>query len=240
MPTADEDHRARMNEEAHRRRVRSFVRREGRLTSAQRRALEELWPRYGIDVGPGGLDLDAAFGRRAPRVLEIGFGGGEALAAAAERHPENDYLGVEVYRPGIGRLLLELEARGIDNVRVCLADAVELLGAAVPPASLDAIHVFFPDPWPKKRHHKRRLIQPGFAALLARALRPGGTLRLATDWPDYARHMLEVLEATDALENLEGPGRCAPRPAERPVTRFEARGEARGHPVWDLAYRRRA
>jgi tRNA (guanine-N7-)-methyltransferase len=227
--------------EAHppQRRVRSFVRREGRMTAAQRRALEELWPRYGIAPGEESLDLDAVFARRAPRYLEIGFGMGDALAAMAERHPERDYLGIEVHQPGVGALLRALDARGLHNVRVIATDAVEVLQRRVPDSSLDGVYIFFPDPWPKKRHHKRRLVQPPFSALLARKLRAGGQVHLATDWEDYARQMLEVLEATPGLANAAGAGAFAPRPGERPVTKFERRGERLGHQVWDLIFERR-
>lgn len=219
-----------------RRAVRSFVRREGRLTRAQARALEGLWPRYGLR--PEALqDLEQAFGRPGPVTLEIGFGSGDALVALARRHPERRYLGIEVYRPGIGRVLQRLAAEGIENVRLLEGDATELL-PWLPAGVLDEILIFFPDPWPKKRHHKRRLIQPAFVVELVRVLRPGGRLHLATDWEDYALHMLEVLERAEGLENLAGPGCFATRPASRPETRFERRGRARGHRVWDLRYGR--
>lgn len=222
----------------HPRRVRSFVRREGRLTPAQAQALEELWPRYGLELAPQALDLDAVFGRRVPRVLEIGFGDGEGLLETAGAHPERDFLGVEVHRPGVGRLLRGIADRQLSNVRVWCADAVEVLETQLPDDSLDAVHVFFPDPWPKKRHHKRRLIQPGFAALVRRRLKIDGVLHGATDWGDYAEHMRDVLEAAEGFENTLGPGRYAPRPGDRPLTKFERRGQALGHPVWDLIYRR--
>lgn len=222
------------------RRIRSFVRREGRMTAAQRRALEVLWPRYGVDLPTGPLDLDRLYGRRAPRSMEIGFGMGDALLESAAAHPEQDFLGVEVYRPGLGHLLNRLAAAGLENVRVCGADAVDVLERSVPDAALAAVCVFFPDPWPKLRHHKRRLVQPEFAALLARKLEVGGRVYLATDWEDYAGQMLSVLGATPALCNLAGPGRYAPRPVERPLTKFERRGQRLGHGVWDLAFERRA
>ncbi len=222
-----------------RRRVRSFVRREGRMTRAQRRALATMWTRFGIDLPDGALDLDACFGRRAPRVLEIGFGDGEALLALARRHPELDCLGIEVHRPGIGHLLLQLESEGIDNVRVVCADAAEVLERHLPDASMDRMLLFFPDPWAKKRHHKRRIVQPAFAELARRRLKPGGRLEMATDWEDCARHMREVMEAAAGFENLAGAGHYAPRPDDRPPTRFERRGERLGHRVWDLAFVRR-
>ncbi len=221
-----------------RRIVRSYVRREGRITHAQRRALQELWPRYGIDNQPGALDFSAVFGRTAPVVLEIGFGNGDALCAMAAAHPENDYLGIEVHRPGIGRTLHRLAAEDVDNVRVIVGDAKEVLGACVPDDSLAAVHLFFPDPWPKKRHHKRRLMQQDFAALLLCKLRPLGYVHMATDWEDYARHMLGVMSAIPAFENAAGTGNFAPWPGERPLTKFERRGQRLGHRVRDLVFRR--
>ncbi|HWP94926.1 MAG TPA: tRNA (guanosine(46)-N7)-methyltransferase TrmB [Gammaproteobacteria bacterium] len=218
------------------RRIRSFVRREGRLTAAQARALETLLPRYGLAFGPQVLDFEAVFGRRAPRLLEIGFGDGAALVAHAQSHPDWDHLGIEVHRPGIGRLLRELEARGLGNVRVICHDASEVLETQIPDASLDKVLLYFPDPWPKKRHHKRRLVQPPFAALVARKLVPGGVWQLATDWEDYAQQMLEVLGACPTLRNAAPDSGFAPRPAERPPTRFERRGEKLGHGVWDLLF----
>ena len=221
-----------------RRHIRSFVRREGRLTPGQRRALERLWPVYGIEAGGGPLEFAALFGRAAPVWLEIGFGNGEALLEMAAGHPERDWLGVEVHRPGVGRLLRGLEAGGLENVRVLQEDAVEVLQERIPPASLAGICLFFPDPWPKKRHHKRRILQPPFTALVRDRLEPGGRFHFATDWRDYAEQALAVLEATPGLENLAGPGRFSPRPETRPLTRFERRGRALGHGVWDLLYRR--
>ena len=222
----------------HPRSIRSFVIRAGRMTEAQRRALEELWPRYGVEFSRQPLDLDALFGRRAPRVVEIGFGNGTSLAALAAGHPERDYLGIEVHPPGVGRLLLTLAASGLTNVRVSGHDAVEVFDAQIPSASLDEIQILFPDPWHKKRHHKRRLIQPAFAACLADRLRPGGLLRLATDWRPYADHMLEVLNACARLENLAPAGAFAAKSADRAPTRFEQRGERLGHEIWELAFRR--
>jgi tRNA (guanine-N7-)-methyltransferase len=219
-----------------RRTIRSFVVRTGRATAAQQRALNELWPHYGVQFAPAPLDLDRLFGRHAPRMLEIGFGTGAALHSFAQAHPEMDCLGVEVHPPGVGHLLLELQARAINNCRVIAHDAVEVLSLQLPPASLALIHIFFPDPWPKKRHHKRRLIQPAFTELLAQALVPGGVVRLATAWEPYAQHMNLVLQATAGLRNLANAGAFSERPALRPVTRFERRGTRLGHAVWDLAY----
>jgi tRNA (guanine-N7-)-methyltransferase len=222
-----------------RRPVRSYVRREGRMTAAQERALQELWPRYGIELENNSIDPRSLFGREAPLMLEIGFGNGDALIQMAAAHPENDYIGMEVHRPGVGSLMLRLEQDGIENVRVIATDASEAL-PCFPDGSLDAAYLFFPDPWPKKRHHKRRLVQPRFVEVLTRKLKPGAVFHLATDWHDYAEQMLAVLEQQAQLENLAGRGCYAPRLVERPRTRFERRGLRLGHGVWDLAFRRRA
>lgn len=222
-------------EQKHHRPVRSFVRREGRLTEGQQRALNELYGRYGVD--PEQLDdLDAVFGRQAPRILEIGFGNGESLATMAQRRPDLDYLGIEVHRPGVGHLLLKLEEHGIANVRVICGDAQEIVSRYLPDGSIDGLQLFFPDPWPKKRHHKRRIVQPEWAELIARKLRPGGFVHLATDWEDYAHHMMEVMSASPDFINSAGPGHFAPRPNDRPVTKFESRGQRLGHGVWDLLF----
>lgn len=221
-----------------RRSIRSFVVRSGRTTQAQQRALNELWPTYGISER-GELDLERIFGRRAPRMLEIGFGAGEALLAFARAHPEIDCLGIEVHRPGVGHLLLGLQAAGIHNVRVIEADAIEVLQHQLPPASMALVHIFFPDPWHKKRHHKRRLIQPSFVDLLARVIEPHGRVRLATDWEHYAIQMREVFDASNAFENMAGAEGFMPRFAERPLTKFEKRGQRLGHSVWDLEYRKK-
>ncbi|HVS78168.1 MAG TPA: tRNA (guanosine(46)-N7)-methyltransferase TrmB [Steroidobacteraceae bacterium] len=227
-----------MIESDHRRAIRSFVTRSGRITPAQERALEALWPKYGIELGGAPLDLDAIFGRRARRVAEIGFGNGENLLALAAARPAEDFLGIEVHRPGVGRLLLQLEQRALGNVRVLCHDAVEVLERYLQGQCLDEILILFPDPWPKKRHHKRRLIQPPFAGLLAARLKEGGALRLATDWEPYAEEMLTTLSAEARLRNVAADGGFVPRPAERSPTRFERRGERLGHQVWDLEFRR--
>ncbi len=219
--------------------VRSFVIRAGRTTDAQRRALVELWPRFGVDFAPRSINFDTLYGRQAPRVVEVGFGNGEHLVALAEAHPDRDYLGIEVHPPGVGRLLLALAESGLENVRVSSHDAVEVLDAQVPAASLDEVHILFPDPWPKKRHHKRRLIQPAFARCLADRLRRAGKLRLATDWEPYAHHMLEVLNACELLENLAPSGTFAGESSDRRPTHFEQRGKRLGHQVWELAFARR-
>lgn len=222
---------------AHARAVRSFVTRAGRLTVAQERALVELWPKFGVEFAAGPTDLDTLFGRRAARIMEIGFGNGDHLAALAKAHPECDYLGVEVHRPGVGHLLLAIERHELTNLRIVCHDAVEVLGQQIPLRTLDEVIILFPDPWPKKRHHKRRLIQAPFVALLVERLKAGGLLRLATDWEAYAQQMLEVLDADPHLQNLAAPERFMPRTAERAQTRFELRGARLGHAVWDLAYR---
>jgi tRNA (guanine-N7-)-methyltransferase len=228
-----------MTEPEHPRPIRSFVTRAGRITPGQQRALEELWPNYGIEFSETPLELAGLFGRRAPVTLEIGFGNGDNLAQLARSHAERDFLGVEVHRAGVGRLLLALANEALGNVRIVCHDAVEVLTRQLPPDCLAEILILFPDPWPKKRHHKRRLLQAPFAALAASRLVPGGVLRLATDWQPYAQEMLEVLSATPALENLAAGAGYAPRPPEREPTRFERRGERLGHEVWDLAFRRR-
>jgi tRNA (guanine-N7-)-methyltransferase len=217
--------------EAPRRPIRSFVRRAGRQTAAQERALRELLPAVAVPTGTGWLDLDAMFGRQAPRILEIGFGNGDALVAAAATYPDRDYLGAEVHAPGVGHCLLALEKAGLGNVRIAMQDAVELLTARLPPGSLHGVHLYFPDPWHKKRHHKRRLVQPPFAALLAGRLDDGGYFHVATDWPDYALQIKAVFAA-------ESRFRPQPAPAERPVTRFERRGQRLGHPIWEAHYAR--
>ena len=217
--------------------VRSYVRRGGRVTRAQSRALEELWPRFGIPE-QGAVDPQALFGRRAPCHLEIGFGMGDTLVSLARTHPERDYLGVEVHEAGIGRVLALAEREGLGNLRVARGDAVELLRGRIAEGALAAILVLFPDPWPKKRHHKRRLIQPGFVELAASRLADDGLLQLATDWTPYAEQMLEVVEASGRFRNLAGAGRFAADPGERPVTRFQRRGERLGHSIHDLAFRR--
>jgi tRNA (guanine-N7-)-methyltransferase len=218
--------------------IRSFVVRTGRMTSGQTRALDELWPRYGVEYSPGILDFAKVFGRPAPLTIEIGFGNGEHLASLAAAHPERNYFGIEVHRPGVGHLFMLAEKNLLSNVRASSHDAVEVLRDQVAPG-VDEILVMFPDPWHKKRHHKRRLIQPAFVELIASRLRPGGVFRLATDWEHYALQMLEVIGANAALENLSATGDWMPRPEERTPTRFEKRGARLGHGVWDLAYRRR-
>jgi tRNA (guanine-N7-)-methyltransferase len=225
--------------DAPRRAIRSFVKRAGRVTVAQQRALAEFWPRYGIDAGVAPLDLVALFGRQAPCTLEIGFGDGETLVALAAANPQRDYLGLEVHTPGVGHCLLRAAAASLTNLRIAQHDAVEVLEHSIAPGSLDEVLIYFPDPWPKKRHHKRRLVQPPFAALLATRIARGGRLRLATDWSPYAEWMREVLDASAAFDSVAGAAGYVPRPAARPVTKFERRGTRLGHEARDLEYLRR-
>ena len=211
---------------------RSFVRRSGRITAAQKRALKTLWPMYGVDEAFSPLSLKEVFGREAPTVLEIGFGNGETLVRAAAESPKLNFLGVEVHLPGLGRCLLEAERAGLSNLRLIQADAMDVLRSQLPPAALAMVCLYFPDPWPRKRHHKRRLVQPGFIALLARVLQPQGVFHVATDWTPYAEHIEAVMDATTAFERLA-------EPPVRHTTRFELRGSALGHEIWEAAYRLR-
>lgn len=222
--------------EPRQRHIRSYVLRQGRMTPAQARAFELHWARYGLQAGEAPLDLDAVFGRRARRVLEIGFGNGEVLCEAAIAEPQTDFIGIEVHGPGVGRLLKDAATAGVQNLRVFQQDAVEVLDRALPAHSIDEVRLFFPDPWPKKRHHKRRLVQPEFAARVHRVLAPGGRLHMATDWPDYAEHMLAVMDSAPGWRNLAGPGNYSERPPSRTLTHFEKRGLRLGHPVHDLIY----
>ncbi len=218
--------------------IRSFVLRAGRITPAQQRAFAQHWSRFGVDYTGKPRELAALFGRTAPRLLELGFGNGDALAWASAQEPARDFLGIEVHRPGVGRLLNQLAAQGATNVRIWAHDAVEVLTHEIPPTTLDEVRIWFPDPWPKKRHHKRRLIQPAFVDLLATRVKPGGLLHLATDWPEYALHMQEVLAATSDWRLREGASGESRRPAWRIETRFERRGRRLGHPVTDWLYDR--
>ena len=225
----------------HRAHIRSFVLRQGRVSAAQSRHHDEGMPKWGVPYSAAPLDLAGVFGRAAPRILEIGCGMGETTATIAAAHPGNDYLGIEVHTPGVGSLLKEIATRELTNLRVIQHDAVEVVRDMIAPGTLAGIHVFFPDPWPKKRHHKRRLIQPPFVALLASRLAPGGYFHCATDWEEYAQQMLEVLSAEPLLANTADAqlGGFAPRPDYRPQTKFEARGLRLGHGVWDVVFRRR-
>jgi tRNA (guanine-N7-)-methyltransferase len=218
--------------------IRSFVLRQGRQTDAQKRAFDLHWPGLGLDYTGAPRDFDAAFGRRAPRVLEIGFGNGEQLLFAAQNEPGRDFIGVEVHGPGVGRLLNAAAEANLTNLRVYQHDAVEVLQHEIAPGSLDEVRIYFPDPWHKKRHNKRRLVQPGFTGLLCERLRPGGLLHLATDWENYAEHMWDVLDAEPRLRSRAGPRGFVPRPQWRRQTHFETRGLKLGHGVWDLLYDR--
>ena len=221
------------------RRIRSYVRREGRLTPGQQRALDEIWDRYGLAHGDARLkDLTGLFGRMAPKVLEIGFGNGESLARMARAEPETDFIGIEVHRPGVGQLLKRLDEERISNVRLLCHDAVEVLRDDIAIDALQGVQVYFPDPWHKKRHHRRRLIQPEFMQRLASRVAPGGFVHLATDWEDYAEHMLWVLESSPVWRNRAGQGAFIQCPRGRPETKFERRGRKLGHGVWDLLYER--
>ena len=220
-----------------RRPIRSFVLRQGRVSNAQRQALEKLMPEYGISLGTGLLDLEHIFGRSAPVFLEIGFGMGETTAAIAQAHPQNDYLAVEVHTPGVGSLLKQIKELGLTNIRVLQHDVVELFRQGLPPECLAGVHIFFPDPWPKARHHKRRLLQPAFVALLCRHLKSGGYIHAATDWQDYAAQILYVFSGEPQLVNTAVD--YAPRPLYRPLTKFEQRGLRLGHGVWDLVFRKK-
>uniref|UniRef100_E1T6Z5 tRNA (guanine-N(7)-)-methyltransferase n=1 Tax=Burkholderia sp. (strain CCGE1003) TaxID=640512 RepID=E1T6Z5_BURSG len=228
---------AQQDEALHRRRIRSFVTRAGRVSTGQRRAMDELGPRFVVPFAPQQPDWNSIFGREAPRVLEIGFGMGASTAEIAAHRPGDDFLGVEVHEPGVGALLKLMGEQALTNIRIIQHDAVEVLEQMIAPDSLDGVHIFFPDPWHKARHHKRRLIQPKFVALLASRLKPGAYLHCATDWQNYAEQMLEVLGAEPSLQNtVDG---YAPRPDYRPVTKFERRGLRLGHGVWDLVFRKR-
>ncbi|GAB6035199.1 tRNA (guanosine(46)-N7)-methyltransferase TrmB [Galenea microaerophila] len=226
--------------EPQKRRIKSFVLRQGRLSKAQQRALETQWPKFGVDFQPQVLNLSELFGRQAPTYLEIGFGMGKSLAEMAQMRPEHNFIGIEVHRPGVGALLKEVEERHLNNVRVVNHDAVEVLEQMIPDQSLAGVYLFFPDPWHKKRHHKRRIVQPEFVALIARKLQAQGIFHMATDWEDYAHHMMEVMTEAPDFENTQPPMQFTPRPDDRPLTKFETRGQRLGHGVWDLVFRKKA
>jgi tRNA (guanine-N7-)-methyltransferase len=228
-----------MNKPEFTRKIRSFVRREGRLTTGQQHALDTLWPKYGIDMSDTALDLGSIFGNEQPVILEIGFGNGDSLAQMAKGNPGLNYLGIEVHRPGVGHLLYLIEEQDIENLRIMSEDAVEIIRNQIPEQALTGVQLFFPDPWPKKKHHKRRIVQPEFVKLLASRLKPGGFFHMATDWENYAEHMLEVMSAAEDFENSTKEGDFIPRPDSRPLTKFEQRGQRLGHGVWDLLYIRK-
>jgi tRNA (guanine-N7-)-methyltransferase len=221
------------------RQVRSFILREGRLTPSQERAMAELWPKYGLDPSQA-LNIKDTFGRDADTVLEIGFGNGDSLADMAEASPEKNFIGIEVHTPGVGHLLLEIEKRGITNLRIYRHDAVEILKDCLADGVLTTLQLFFPDPWHKKRHHKRRIVQNAFADLVWQKLSDNGIWHIATDWEDYAEHCLEVLEPYKGFDNVAGEDKFIPRPDSRPITKFEKRGHRLGHGVWDIHYKKGA
>lgn len=219
--------------------IRSFVLRQGRMTCGQTKAFEDFWPRLGVEAIPGQqLNSQRLFGNDQPLILEIGFGNGEALFASALEHPEQNFLGIEVHGPGVGHLLMKVGEAGLANLRAMRHDAVEVLRDHLEPASLSGIRVFFPDPWHKTKHRKRRLVQAPFLELCARVLSKGGILHLATDWQPYARQMLSLLEASEDFANCQTAGGYSPRPQWRPLTKFEQRGQRLGHGVWDLLFQR--
>ncbi len=217
--------------------IRSFVLRQGRISNAQRRACDTLLPRYGIPYSENTLELNRIFGRNAPKILEIGFGMGDTTAAIAQQHPENDYLGIEVHTPGVGSLLNQIEKLELTNLFIIQYDAVKVIHHMLPADSLDGIHVFFPDPWPKARHHKRRLLQSPLIARLCTLLKTGGYIHVATDWEDYAAHILQALSQQPLLRNTASD--YAPRPDYRPLTKFEQRGLKLGHGVWDMIFEKK-
>jgi len=218
--------------------IRSFVKREGRLTAGQQRALDVLWPEFGIDYSTDLLDINHLFSDAAPVVLEIGFGNGDSLFQMAQNNPDRNYIGIEVHRPGVGHLLQLIETHGINNIRIICHDAVDVIEHQIPDNSLDRVQLFFPDPWHKKKHHKRRIVQQEFINLLAKKIKLNGIFHLATDWQDYAEHMLEVLTNNSNFTNTSMDKDYSPRPDERPVTKFEKRGQRLGHGVWDLLFKK--
>jgi len=218
--------------------VRSFVLRQGRMTDGQKKAYDRNWLKYGLTRDQGIIDPREIFGRDNMLNLEIGFGMGQSLADMAEASPEQDFIGVEVHLPGVGALLKEVEDRGLENIRVYGIDANDVLDLCLPDAALDRVMVYFPDPWPKKKHHKRRLVQHDFVQRLRHKLRVGGVLHMATDWENYAEHMMAIMCESEGFENAEEPGAFSPRPDQRPMTKFEKRGENLGHGVWDLLFHR--
>ena len=216
--------------------VRSFVRRTGRMTGSQQRAIRDLLPTYGVGPKEEFLDFDNIFGRQADRVLDIGFGNGETLVCAAQQHPEQDFLGVEVHEPGVGHCLLIASKAGISNLRIVIQDAVEVLRERISDKSITRMNLLFPDPWPKKRHHKRRLLHTPFVGLVGEKLRPGGSLHIATDWANYAEQIDAVMSESDVFELEERREHCGDRPLDRQTTKFESRGIAKGHQIWDWKF----
>jgi tRNA (guanine-N7-)-methyltransferase len=219
--------------------IRSYVVRAGRMTDGQRNAFEKSWSTYGLKLADGAIDTDTVFGRSGPKVLEIGFGMGDSLLQMAAAEPATDFIGIEVHPPGVGTIMNIAQSEGISNLRVYLADANDVLEECFPPQSIDRLQLYFPDPWHKKKHNKRRIVQPQFVQLVREKLRPGGVLHMATDWQHYAEQMLETLDEAEGFENIAGIGQYSPRPDYRPMTKFEKRGERLGHGVWDLIYKKR-
>jgi len=224
------------NQSFPKRAIRSFVLREGRMTDSQKNAITDNWPSYGLDPGTETLDFEKTFQRQAPTFLEIGFGMGGSLVAMAEAAPENNYIGIEVHRPGVGRLLQDVKEKQLTNIKVYNHDAVEILKQNIADESLEGVFLFFPDPWPKAKHHKRRIVQPAFAALVASKLKPGGFFHMATDWEHYAESMLEVMNAMPMYTNQSSEGGAVEKPDYRPLTKFELRGKRLGHGIWDLVF----
>lgn len=238
-PMSEKELQAAETEQAeakHMRTIRSFVLRAGRMTEGQQRAMDEIWPKIGLELSGGMLNLAEVFGREAPVVLEIGFGMGDSLVEMAKDQPEKNYIGIEVHRPGVGRLLKNASDQGLGNIRVFCDDAIEVLAQCIPDGSLDCIQLFFPDPWHKKKHHKRRIVQLSLAETLRHKLKVGGVFHMATDWENYAEHMMDVMSAAPGYRNLAGEGQYSPQPHWRPVTKFQRRGEKLGHGVWDLMF----
>ena len=219
--------------------IRSYVVRAGRMTDGQRNAFEKSWSTYGLKLADGAIDTDTVFGRSGPKVLEIGFGMGDSLLQMAAAEPATDFIGIEVHPPGVGTIMNIAQSEGISNLRVYLADANDVLEECFPPQSIDRLQLYFPDPWHKKKHNKRRIVQPQFVQLVREKLRPGGLLHMATDWQHYAEQMLEPLDEAEGFETIAGIGQYSPRPDYRPMTKFEKRGERLGHGVWDLIYKKR-
>lgn len=222
--------------EPHHRQIRSFVRRAGRLTTSQQRALDELWPGYGLNYVPEPIDFEDTYGRKAPVVLEIGFGNGDTLVEQAAASPSEDFLGIEVHEPGVGHCLIAANSAAVSNLRLIVHDAIDVLEHQVPSASLRRINLYFPDPWPKKRHHKRRIVQPRFLDLCADKLEPGGAIHIATDWANYAAHIDEVFAASAEFRGTERREHDGDRPFKRPMTKFERRGLRRGHRIVDWRF----
>lgn len=229
-----------IEEQKYMRTVRSFVKRAGRTTEGQQKALEEVWPVMGLAIKNGPVVFSEVFGREAPVVLEIGFGMGDSLLEMASCEPDKNYIGIEVHTPGVGRLLSNANDEGLTNIRIYAEDAIEVLAQCIPDNSLDVIQLFFPDPWHKKRHHKRRIVQPEFAQNIRKKLKVGGYFHMATDWENYAEHMMEVMSAAEGYSNKMGDGQYSPQPEWRPVTKFQKRGERLGHGIWDLMFEKTA